>query len=120
MTAEVLADTETEWHPCLKVLVRCRIYYTLADVRLYVEATNSCSIGDLDVCPRVLAGFSSGQGNDLCGPPKHAEQEAVKLLPEGARGARAHIYGHTWSCRDCQNALVAAGVRTFVITGEPA
>ena len=107
------------WHPCLKQLTRCVVRFD--DGREF-EATNSCHVEGADVCPRVTAGSKSGEGYDLCGPPKHAEQEVAKLLgkePSGAGGI-AYLFGHTWMCMDCQHALVEAGIRTHVITGESA
>lgn len=105
------------WHPCLKQLTRCRI--VLDDGSVF-EATNSCHVEGATVCPRVTAGSLSGEGYDLCGPPLHAEDEAAALVPEGNEGGIAYLYGHTWMCGPCQHALVAAGVRTHVITGLPA
>jgi hypothetical protein len=115
----------SEWHPCLKQLVRCDIlWYNEENKRVKVSATNACRVGDSEVCHRVTAGSLSGEGYELCGPPKHAEQEAVQLLPQGVdmrlAGAVAHIYGHDWLCMDCQHALTAAGVTMFVLTGEAA
>jgi hypothetical protein len=125
----IVADQPDGWHACLKQKTRCVIRvlsdpWTL-DITSF-EATNSCHVEDAEVCPRVTAGSKSGEGYDLCGPPFHAEQEAARLLletyPDGAPngGATAFLYGHTWMCQDCQEALVAAGVRHHVITGEEA
>jgi hypothetical protein len=108
---------ETGWHPCLKQLTRCLISYPDGTK---VEATNSCHVEGAEVCPRVTAGSKSGEGYELCGPPKHAEQEAAKLVPPGKEDGIAFLFGHTWMCMDCQHALTAAGVRIHVITGEPA
>lgn len=116
------------WHACLKQKTRCVIVVDLGAVsRLQYEATNSCHVEDAQVCPRVTAGSPSGEGYELCGPPKHAEQEAVLAMlndRDSWRGrmtnAVAYLYGHTWLCMDCQHALTAAGVRTFVVTGQPA
>ena len=107
----------SDWHPCLKQLTRCVI--VLLDGSRY-NATNSCCVGSADVCPRVTAGAASGEGYDLCGPPKHAEQEAAAKVPAGNVGGTAFLYGHTYLCGPCQHALTAVGVRTFVVTGEPA
>lgn len=120
------------WHPCLKQLTRCMIFVdnSLVAPNQKFEATNSCHVEGAEVCPRVTAGSPSGEGYDLCGPPKHAEQEAVLLLKQVyptaedllryGGTATAYLYGHTWMCMDCQHALVEAGVRTHVITGKPA
>jgi len=104
------------WHSCLKQLTRCVI---VIDGKEY-EATNSCHVEGAEVCPRVTAGSKSGEGYELCGPPKHAEQEAAALVPPGTKGGVAYLYGHTWMCMDCQHALTEAGINTHVITGEPA
>jgi len=90
------------------------------DDKSRVEATNSCRVDGADVCPRVTAGCPTGEGYDLCGPPKHAEAEAAALIPEGNRGGTAYLYGHTWLCGPCQWALTAKGIRRFVVTGEDA
>lgn len=110
----------TGWHSCLKQLTRCVIVYYDGRNWRDVEATNSCHVEDAEVCPRVTAGSPSGEGYELCGPPKHAEAEAAALLPERATNATAYLYGHTWMCGPCQHALTDAGVRQFVITGEAA
>lgn len=106
----------TEWHPCLKQL-------TLCIIRLHnginVAATNSCKVGDVAECPRVTAGSETGTEYELCGPPIHAEAAAASLVPEDNVGGTAYLYGHTWACKDCQDALTAKGVRTLVLTGEP-
>ena len=108
-----LAD---EWHPCLKQKTRC-VIVTLKGV---YEATNSCHVGDAEVCPRVTAGCPTGEGYELCGPPKHAEAEAAALVPEGNIGGIAHLFGHNWLCGPCQWALQKAGISNFHITGEEA
>jgi hypothetical protein len=120
------AEQPEGWHVCLKQKTRCiiRTYGVLGREQRF-EATNSCHVENAEICPRVTAGSKSGEGYELCGPPNHAEQEAAKLLletfPEGApSGSTAYLYGHTWLCMDCQHALTAAGVTTFVVTGEPA
>jgi len=106
------------WHPCLKQKTRCIVIGKDKD-ELF-EATNSCHVGDAEVCPRVTAGCPTGEGYDLCGPPKHAEQEVAAILPPDLEEGVAYLFGHDWMCRDCQHSLVAKGVRKFVITGEPA
>jgi len=111
-------------HPCLKQLTRCKIVTGTGQI---VEATNSCDTSvapdiyqEQGVCPRVTAESVSGEDYDLCGPPLHAEAEAAKLVPEGNVGGAAFLYGHTWLCGPCQHALVAKGIRTFIVTGQPA
>lgn len=96
--------------PCLKQKTRCVI--VRADGRRY-EATNACAVDDLQVCPRVTAGCKTGEGYELCGST-HAEANAAKLAMESKDIVGvAYLYGHTWFCKDCQDALVAANVFTF-------
>lgn len=133
--ASFRAEQPEGWHACLKQKTRCVIEVQdltedngfFGGKYQYFEATNSCHVEDADICPRVTAGAKSGEGYDLCGPPNHAEQEAAKLLlqryPEGTSRigpAVAKLYGHTYLCAECQHALTAAGVKTFLVTGQPA
>lgn len=98
--------------PCLKQKTHCKI--VRADGRTY-EATNECSVDGLDVCPRVTAGCPTGAGYELCGST-HAEANAARLAAESADvPGEAYLTGHTWFCKDCQDALTAANVRTFHI-----
>lgn len=125
------AEQPDGWHPCLKQKTRCVIIVLdliPGQEELQVEefeAYNSCHVDDAEECPRVSAGSKTGEDYELCGPPNHAEEEAAKLIlktyPDGAPdGSTAFLYGHTYLCGPCQEALVAAGVRHFVVTGEPA
>lgn len=100
------------WHPCLKQQTRCVI--RLSDGR-HVEGVNSCNVGGATECPRVVAGCGTGTGYDVCGPPVHAEAAAAAKVPVGNRGGVAQLYGHTWICKDCQDALIAKGVRVFEV-----
>lgn len=101
---------------CLKQKTRCVVY---ADGERY-EATNSCAVGDdVTECPRVTAGCATGEGYELC-DPIHAEVAVAALVPEGAPGGSAALYGHNWFCGPCQWALLDKGVRVFIITGQPA
>jgi deoxycytidylate deaminase len=103
--------------PCLKQLTRCVIVRD--DGRRY-EATNQCNVDGLSVCPRVTAGCVTGTGYELCGST-HAEANAAELAKDSAGVAgTAYLYGHTWFCKECQDALTAVNVRSLVITGAPA
>ena len=103
--------------PCLKQQTVCRI--VRADGRTY-EATNQCATDGLAVCPRVTAGCPTGTGYELCGST-HAEANAAKLAAESADvPGEAFLFGHTWLCKACQDALSAVNVRTFhVMKGMP-
>jgi len=115
------AISQPGWHPCLKQKTRCVI--TLKNGEKF-EATNLCRVGRADVCPRVEEGCPTGEGYDLCGPPKHAEAEAARLVAETYPGQKmdgdAFLYGHNWMCGPCQWALQAVGINRFIITGERA
>jgi len=102
---------------CLKQLTRCFIIDAAGH---HYEAFNSCEPGDVDECPRVTSGAKTGEDYDLCGPPIHAEQAAAALVPDDNQGGTAWLYGHTWMCGPCQEALTAKGIRRFIITGEAA
>lgn len=73
--------------------------------------SNSCDNPQL-VCPRL-----PGEGYDkcvsICRQESHAEVDALKLALEHCadlRGASAVIVGHTYSCKNCQEALYKAGI----------
>lgn len=97
---------------CIKQTTKCVI--VRSDGRRY-EATNQCAVDGLDVCPRVTANCATGTGYELCGST-HAESNAAKLAVESAdTPGEAFLSGHTWLCKDCQDALSAVNVRTFHI-----
>lgn len=101
---------------CLKQLTRCIIIR--ADGRRY-EATNACAVDGLEVCPRVTARCPTGTGYELCGST-HAEANAAKLAMESKDlPGEAFLTGHTWFCKDCQDALSAANVKTFHLCMAP-
>ena len=101
--------------PCLKQQTKCRI--VRADGRTY-EATNECNVDGLEICPRVIAGCETGTGYELCGST-HAEANVAKLAAESSEiVGEAFLSGHTWICKQCQDALTAINVRTFHIIHE--
>lgn len=103
--------------PCLKQLTRCVI--VRSDGTRY-EATNECAVDGLTVCPRVTLGCPTGEGYEHCGST-HAEANAAALAMESKHlDGTAYLYGHTWFCKPCQDALVAVNVRTFSVTGKSA
>jgi hypothetical protein len=98
--------------PCLKKQTRCVIIR--ADGRRY-EAINECAVDGLTVCPRVTAGCQTGTGYELCGST-HAEANVAKLARESMDLAgEAYLIGHTWICKECQDALRSVNVHTFHI-----
>ena len=109
--------------PCLKQRTRCEIWFASPGGTYMFEATNECAADGCDECPRVTAGSKTGEDYHLCGST-HAEANAAAKVHPGFNSeygpGTAYLYGHDWFCRDCQHALVAANVTTFVITGKPA
>jgi len=98
--------------PCLKQTVTCII---VAENGTEYHGQNSCSVED-DICPRVVAGYGSGAAYELCGPPIHAEIEAISKMPKDIYiGGTAYIYGHDFFCRECQLALIVRGINEFVL-----
>jgi deoxycytidylate deaminase len=97
---------------CLKQTTFCRIIRETGEV---YEATNLCDVDGLTVCPRVTAGCKTGEGYELCGST-HAEANAAKLAAETKDvPGIAFLFGHTWMCKDCQDALRAVNVNEFHI-----
>lgn len=102
--------------PCLKQLTHCVIIRK--DGRRY-EATNCCNVDGLEICPRVTAGSPTGTGYELCGST-HAEANAAKLAADSADvPGEAYMTGHTYLCKDCQDALRAVNVHTFHCAEAP-
>lgn len=91
--------------PCAKVRVFCTI--TAADGQVFV-GENHCALPQ-DVCPR-LPGEGYAKCKTVCHQEGHAELVALRMAGEAARGARATFRNHTYACRECQEALFAAGV----------
>ena len=110
---------EWMWGRCLKQVVTCVIY--TSDGQIFT-ATNLCACVGMSECPRVTAGAKTGEQYELCGPPIHAEEAAIKemrLAGADGTGGVAVLYGHTYACGACQQALVAAGIRTITIAADP-
>lgn len=99
--------------PCAKATVRCTLVTPSGE---HIVGTNRCA-NPQPKCPR-------GPGEDytkctaICQQQGHAEQVAVLLAGEKARGARAFLEGHTYACMNCQHALFGAGVVSLSI-GKP-
>lgn len=95
---------------CAKKQVKCTIVCT--NGKRYV-GENFC-LKPQERCPR-----EKGEGyrkcHSICQQMGHAEENAVFLAGSHAKGGTAIIEGIGWICRNCQETLVAAGVRTFII-----
>lgn len=96
------------------------------DGRVIARAGNGFSrgYGAKHICPRIVLDMQSGQGYELCkvdGPdkpglhdaPGHCEPSLLKAARdagEETRGADIYMYGHWWFCKQCWDALIAAGI----------
>jgi deoxycytidylate deaminase len=100
--------------PCAKQTVRCTLVTPDGE---HIPGENWCA-NPQPTCPR-----DPGEGYEkcrsVCAQEGHAEQVAVRLAGDRAKGARAYIEGHTYACMNCQHALFAAGVVSLSI-GTPA
>ncbi len=103
---------------CAKTVVMCRI--TLPEdskghVRVFI-GYNDCA-NPQEVCPR-LPGEGYEKCKSICNQGAHAEINALNKLYEAGRkayGARAEVWGNTYACKECQEALYAAGVDTIKV-----
>ena len=99
--------------PCKKQPTQCTI---IRETGEQYSAWNTCDI-EGEECPR--AGRESGCDYHLC-RSLHAEANAAKLAAETKDvPGTAYLYGHDWFCRQCQHALLAVNVNTFVMVGSP-
>ncbi|MFM2287559.1 MAG: hypothetical protein RL684_702 [Pseudomonadota bacterium] len=96
--------------PCAKVTVTC----TLIDyMGRKIVGTNACD-NPQEKCPR-LPGEDYTKCETVCQQRGHAEIQALRVAGDRACGARAHLDGHTYYCRECQEALFAAGVESLAL-----
>lgn len=110
------------WHRCLKAQVTARIQARRRGESAWVTLSvgrNRCqsALGP-DVCARE--GKASGEDYDLCGPPVHAEVDAldgldVREIDFDTDEYRVLVSGHDYVCRECQQTLVKAGFTHFEI-----
>lgn len=68
-----------------------------------------------DTCPRE-EGEDYAKCTSICKQIGHAEINALRAAGDYANGARAYIYGNTFCCRECQEALFAAGVISISVS----
>jgi hypothetical protein len=99
--------------PCAKITVRCTLITPEGE---RIVGTNWCA-NPQEKCPR-LPGEDYTKCKIICKQHGHAEEDAVRLAGDKARGARAFIEGHTYACMNCQHALFGAGVASLSI-GTP-
>lgn len=65
------------------------------------------------VCPRE--GYDKCK--TICDQVGHAEEDALRVAGEHARGCTASLDGHTYYCMPCQHKLYAAGVVALAAPG---
>lgn len=99
--------------PCAKTVVTCTL---VTEGGERIVGTNFCRRPQT-ICPR-LPNEGYEKCKSICDQPGHAEEMALAAAGERARGARAYVEGISYACRQCQEAIFAAGVRSFTI-GAP-
>lgn len=99
---------------CAKQPVTCVIVTAKGE---HITGGNWCE-SPQTVCPR-----KEGEGYEkcktICKQLGHAEIVAVRLAGEKAKGGRAYMNGHTYACRECQEALFNAGVISLSVGITP-
>lgn len=106
--------------PCAKRVVSCEI--EVVDVFCGVHrfiGRNDCE-NPQPVCPR-LPGEGYEKCKTVCRQQGHAELQALRKFNvwvaqhpgdlEHAYNVRATVKGHTYICRDCQEAMYASGLK---------
>lgn len=95
---------------CAKTTVTCVI--TASDGERFV-GTNSCA-NPQSKCPRE-PGEGYAKCASICQQQGHAEIQAIRAAGAKAIGATAELFGHTYACQSCQEALFKAGVKWFAV-----
>ena len=91
--------------PCAKQVVACKIIAPNGETYI---GTNECETPMFD-CPRE-AGEDYTKCKTVCHQKGHAEIQALAAAGDNARQSIALLYGHTYFCAHCQEALFEAGV----------
>lgn len=93
---------------CAKTIVTCTLFLRNGET---VIGRNDCNNPQAE-CPRA-PGEDYTKCRTICDQRGHAEVQALARVspPQKAEGADAIISGHTYACRECQEALFGAGVR---------
>ena len=99
--------------PCAKVIITCTLI--APDGQRFV-GTNLCENPQKE-CPR---GYGEGyeKCKSICKQVGHAEITALLAAGEKSAGATAVLSGHTYYCRECQEALFGAGVAALSMRGR--
>lgn len=96
--------------PCAKTRVTCTV--TFPDGSSLI-GENLCR-SPQKACPRA-AGEGYEKCKTVCDQIGHAERVAVDMRDGDLTGGHAVLRGHTYACRECQEALFGAGLATFAI-----
>jgi hypothetical protein len=99
--------------PCAKTKVKCTIVTSDGD---HVVGENWC-LNPQETCPRN-EGEDYTKCKTVCRQLGHAEDLAVRIAGDNAKGGRAYLEGHNYACQNCQIALFGAGVKSLSI-GPP-
>lgn len=95
---------------CAKKHVTCILRGT--DGMEYL-GTNFC-LNPQETCPRE-PGEGYEKCSTICEQVGHAEEVALSMAGDRAKGATAHVSGIGWACRNCQEQLYGAGVISIAI-----
>lgn len=114
---KVTPDPDAALGPCAKVRVFCTLVHP--DGRRWVG--ENVVRNPQEVCPRAELPRRTGYDRcqTVCDQVGHAEVVALQAAGPDAAGCTAYVENRDYVCRECQSALVAAGVRTFVLGGPP-
>jgi deoxycytidylate deaminase len=73
-------------------------------------------------CPRDVKGMKTGEGyefcKNVCKQDGHAEENAILMAGEEAKGATMLLIGHYYMCDRCQKACKEAGIKDIVILDD--
>lgn len=98
---------------CAKRVVTCTLVTPSGE---RIVGKNWCS-NPQHTCPRdEIDDYSKCKS--VCQQWGHAEEVAAVIAGPKALGARAYIEGHSYACRNCQEALFSAGVASISV-GTP-
>jgi deoxycytidylate deaminase len=84
-----------------------------------IRGENSCKTPQT-TCPR-LPGEGYDKCTHICNQPGHAEVQAInaaRALGVDLKGATAKVFGIDWICKNCGNALHAAGINDIHLNNE--
>lgn len=107
-------DSLTLGH-CAKQTVTCTL---VAQDGSTISVGQNWCLNPQAACPR-LPGEGYLKCKTVCLQPGHAEEMAVALAGERAKGATAYVEGHTYACDNCQSVLKKAGVIRIEIASPP-